>query len=103
MQVALRGKELRRDIEAILIGTNQARAAGSTTVARTTASVLSWLKTNTDKASQGNSGIGTPSHVAGIFLQNAIGARWPLVPYRSAGLSMQDLVAGNIEQGDLVR
>jgi tripartite-type tricarboxylate transporter receptor subunit TctC len=30
-------------------------------------------------------------------LQNAIGARWPLVPYRSAGLSMQDLVAGNID------
>src|SRR5689334_14546835 len=59
--------------------------------------LVAWLKANTDKASQGNSGIGTPSHVAGVFLQNAIGARWPLVPYRSAGLSMQDLVAGNID------
>src|SRR5215467_6090038 len=59
--------------------------------------LVAWLKANTDKASQGNSGIGTPSHVAGVFLQNAIGARWQLVPYRSAGLSMQDLVAGNID------
>src|SRR3954452_617335 len=32
--------------------------------------MISWLKANTDKASQGNSGIGTPSHVAGIVLQN---------------------------------
>jgi tripartite-type tricarboxylate transporter receptor subunit TctC len=59
--------------------------------------LIAWLKANTDKASQGNSGIGTPSHVGGIFFQNAIGARFQMVPYRSAGLSMQDLVAGNID------
>jgi tripartite-type tricarboxylate transporter receptor subunit TctC len=59
--------------------------------------LIAWLKANTDKASQGNSGIGTPSHVAGILFQNTIGAKFQLVPYRSAGLSMQDLVAGNID------
>ena len=59
--------------------------------------LVAWLKANPDKATQGNSGIGTPSHVAGVFFQNAVGASWPLVPYRSAGLSMQDLVAGNID------
>jgi tripartite-type tricarboxylate transporter receptor subunit TctC len=59
--------------------------------------LVAWLKANPDKATQGNSGIGTPSHVAGVFFQNAVGANWPLVPYRSAGLSMQDLVAGNID------
>ena len=45
----------------------------------------------------GNSGIGTPSHVGGILFQNAVGAKWTMVPYRSAGLSMQDLVAGQID------
>ncbi len=59
--------------------------------------LLLWLKTNSGKASQGNSGIGTPSHVGGIFFQNAIGVRYTMVPYRSAGQSMQDLVAGNID------
>jgi tripartite-type tricarboxylate transporter receptor subunit TctC len=59
--------------------------------------LIAWLKANSDKASQGNSGIGTPSHVGGVFFQNAIGVRFQLVPYRSAGLSMQDLVAGNID------
>jgi tripartite-type tricarboxylate transporter receptor subunit TctC len=59
--------------------------------------LLMWLKTNSAKASQGNSGIGTPSHVGGIFFQDAVGVRYTMVPYRSAGQSMQDLVAGNID------
>jgi len=58
---------------------------------------IAWLRANADKASQGNSGVGTPSHVAGILFQNLIGARLQMVPYRSAGLSMQDLVAGQID------
>jgi tripartite-type tricarboxylate transporter receptor subunit TctC len=60
-------------------------------------SLIAWLKANADKASEGNSGVGTPSHVAGILLQNTLGIRWQMVPYRSAGLSMQDLVAGQID------
>jgi tripartite-type tricarboxylate transporter receptor subunit TctC len=59
--------------------------------------LIAWLKANADKASEGNSGVGTPSHVAGILFQNLIGAHFQMVPYRSAGLSMQDLVAGQID------
>jgi tripartite-type tricarboxylate transporter receptor subunit TctC len=59
--------------------------------------LIAWLKANPDKATEGNSGLGTPSHVAGILLQNTLGIRWQMVPYRSAGLSMQDLIAGQID------
>ena len=59
--------------------------------------LIAWLKANASKASQGNSGIGTPSHVGGILFQNAIGAHMTMVPYRGAGQSMQDLVAGQID------
>jgi tripartite-type tricarboxylate transporter receptor subunit TctC len=59
--------------------------------------LIAWLKANADKATEGNSGVGSPSHVAGILFQNTIGARWTMVPYRSAGLSAQDLVAGHID------
>jgi tripartite-type tricarboxylate transporter receptor subunit TctC len=59
--------------------------------------LFAWLKANASKASQGNSGIGTPSHVGGILFQNAIGAHLTMVPYRGAGQSMQDLVAGQID------
>lgn len=47
-QIGKLGRELRRDIEAILLS-NQAKVApGSGTIPKT-ASVLSWIKTNTDK------------------------------------------------------
>lgn len=52
-QVAKKGKELKRDIEAIVTGTNQAKTAGNSTTARTLASLLSWIGTNTDKGSGG--------------------------------------------------
>jgi len=59
--------------------------------------LIVWLKANADKAAQGNSGIGTPSHIGGILFQKAIGARFQLVPYRGAGQTMQDLLAGNLD------
>jgi tripartite-type tricarboxylate transporter receptor subunit TctC len=59
--------------------------------------LIAWLKTNAAKASEGNSGIGTPSHVAGLLFQRTIGVNIQMVPYRSAGLSVQDVVAGQID------
>jgi tripartite-type tricarboxylate transporter receptor subunit TctC len=59
--------------------------------------LVAWIKADPDKVTEGNSGIGTPSHVAGILLQSTLGVRWRMVPYRSAGLSMQDLMAGQID------
>jgi hypothetical protein len=47
-QEMLKGLELKRDMESILVGTNQSKLpAGSDTQARHTASVLSWIKSNT--------------------------------------------------------
>ena len=63
-QETLKGLELKRDMESILVGTNQAKAAGDgTTNPRKTASILSWIKTNTDKGSAG--GAADPSAADG--------------------------------------
>lgn len=56
-QKLLKGQALKIDIDAILCGTNQAKATGNATTARKTASVLSWIKTNTDKATAGTAGV----------------------------------------------
>jgi hypothetical protein len=53
-QEMLKGMELKRDMETTLAGTNQAKVTGSTTVARTTASVLSWIVSNTDMGTAGS-------------------------------------------------
>jgi tripartite-type tricarboxylate transporter receptor subunit TctC len=91
--------DLQKDFEPIgLISTQPFLiVARKTMPANDLKELIAWLKANSEKASQGNSGVGTPSHVGGVFFQNAIGVRFQLVPYRSAGLSMQDLVAGNID------
>lgn len=52
-KLAKKGKELKRDMEAILTGAKQVAAAGSSTVAGTTADLTSWLKTNTDRGATG--------------------------------------------------
>jgi tripartite-type tricarboxylate transporter receptor subunit TctC len=59
--------------------------------------LLIWLKENSGKISVGISGVGSPPHVAGVFFQNAIGARFQFVPYRGGTLAMQDLVASQID------
>src|SRR5258705_1791751 len=62
-QEMLKGLELKRDMESILCGTNQAKNAGNTSTARVTASVLSWIKTNTSKGTAG--GAADPSAADG--------------------------------------
>jgi hypothetical protein len=51
-QIAKKGKELRRDVEAIAL-TNQAALAGNSTTASLTGSVTSWIRTNTDRGALG--------------------------------------------------
>jgi tripartite-type tricarboxylate transporter receptor subunit TctC len=57
--------------------------------------LIAWLKANPDKASQGTTGIGSTSHLAGVFFQKETGTRFQFVPYR--GTAMQDLVSGQID------
>jgi hypothetical protein len=52
-QEMLKGLELKRDMESILVGTPQAKVTGADAVARKTAAILSWIKTNTSKGASG--------------------------------------------------
>jgi tripartite-type tricarboxylate transporter receptor subunit TctC len=91
--------DLLKDFEPIaLVATQPFFISGRKTLpADSLKELIAWLKTNGDKTTEGNSGIGSPSHIAGILLQQTLGLHWQMIPYRSAGLSMQDLVAGTID------
>jgi tripartite-type tricarboxylate transporter receptor subunit TctC len=59
---------------------------------------IAWLKANPEMATQGTTGAGGISTVAGLLLQRATGARFRFVPYRGGlGQAMLDLVAGQID------
>jgi hypothetical protein len=52
-QLAKASAELKRDLETIITA-NQGKSAGTSTVARTMGSLLSWIKTNSDQGSGGS-------------------------------------------------
>jgi tripartite-type tricarboxylate transporter receptor subunit TctC len=60
--------------------------------------LMTWLKANPGKASQGTGGSGSGSHVIGIYFQSLTGLRYQFVPYRqgTAGQT-QDLLSGQID------
>ncbi len=59
--------------------------------------LIAWLKANQDQVSAGTAGVGSASHVGGIYFQNLTGMRFLFVPYRGTGPAIQDLIAGHID------
>jgi tripartite-type tricarboxylate transporter receptor subunit TctC len=59
--------------------------------------LIAWLKANPDKASLGQTGPGSPAHVAGLLFQRQTATRFQFANYRSAAQAMQDMIAGHIE------
>jgi tripartite-type tricarboxylate transporter receptor subunit TctC len=91
--------DLEKDLEPVgLIATQPFLiVARKTMEAKTLPELVAWMKANGDKVTQGNSGIGTPSHVGGILFQQAIGTKATMVPFRGAGQSSQALLGGQID------
>jgi tripartite-type tricarboxylate transporter receptor subunit TctC len=56
--------------------------------------LIAWIKANPDKVTQGTVGSGTVQHLCGINMQNSIGVKWQLIPYRGGTPAMQDMLSG---------
>ena len=91
--------DLLKDFEPVaMIATNPQLIVTNTTVpARNLTELIAWLKANQEKVSVGTAGVGSASHVGGIYFQNIIGAKLLFVPYRGTAPAMQDLIAGRTD------
>lgn len=58
---------------------------------------LPWLKANPGKATMATVGIGSGSHLCGIYLQNEAGIRVQFIPYHGGAPAMQDLIGGHVD------
>jgi tripartite-type tricarboxylate transporter receptor subunit TctC len=65
--------------------------------AKDMADLVAWLKANPDKASAATVGIGSGSHLCGLYLQKTTGTRFQFVPYRGGAPAVQDMIAGNVD------
>jgi len=90
------GFDLLNDFEPIALVATQPFLidARKTMPANNLKELVAWLKQNGDKTTMGTSGVGSPSHVAGVLMENMLGLHWQMVAYRSAGLATNDLLAG---------
>ena len=83
------GFDLLNDFEPIALVATQPFLidARKTMPANNLKELIAWLKANGDKTTMGTSGVGSPSHVAGVLMENMLGLHWQMVAYRSAGLA----------------
>jgi tripartite-type tricarboxylate transporter receptor subunit TctC len=59
--------------------------------------LTAWISANQGKVLMGNGGVGGASHMAAIYFQNTIGAKFQHVPYRGGAPALQALLAGEID------
>jgi tripartite-type tricarboxylate transporter receptor subunit TctC len=59
--------------------------------------LFAWLKAQGNKATVGFAGVGSNSFICATLLQQQLGVKLAMVPYRGTGPAMIDLVAGQID------
>ena len=59
--------------------------------------LIAWISANQGKVLMGTGGVGGASHMAAIYFQNTIGAKFQYVPYRGGAPALQALLGGEID------
>jgi tripartite-type tricarboxylate transporter receptor subunit TctC len=65
--------------------------------ARDVPELIAWLRAQGDAANFGSTNPGAANHLAGELLKQIAGLTFTIVPYRTAALAVQDLVAGRVQ------
>jgi tripartite-type tricarboxylate transporter receptor subunit TctC len=91
--------DLLADFEPVSLVANNAHVIVSRTGVPATdlKELIAWVQANQAKLTAANGGVGSPSHISGLYFQSRTGTRFPFASYRGAGPIMQDLVAGKID------
>ncbi len=93
------GYDLVSDLEpVVLLPSNPMIIVSKNAVpAKTLTELLAWLKAKSAPATAGTAGVGSGSHIAGLYFENVTGIKLQYVPYRGTGPALNDLVAGQID------
>jgi tripartite-type tricarboxylate transporter receptor subunit TctC len=59
--------------------------------------LIAWAKASPKPVRTGTAGIGSGTHVAGVYFEKLSGARLQFVPYSGTGPALRDLVAGHVD------
>jgi tripartite-type tricarboxylate transporter receptor subunit TctC len=59
--------------------------------------LIAWLAANPDKGSAGTAGVGSASHMGGVYFQNATNTKLTFIPYRGTAPALQDMLGGRLD------
>jgi tripartite-type tricarboxylate transporter receptor subunit TctC len=59
--------------------------------------LLAYVKTNKDKVTYANAGVGSASHLCGMLFMTAVQTELTTVPYKGTGPAMNDLLGGQVD------
>ena len=59
--------------------------------------LIAWIGANQGKVLMGTGGVGGASHMAALYFQNQIGAKFQYVPYRGGAPALQALLGGEVD------
>lgn len=91
--------DLLKDLEPVaMIATNpQMVITRSVVPAQNLKELVAWIKANQGKIQIGTGGIGSSSHIGGLYFLNRIGVKMDFVPYRGGAPAIQALLGGEID------
>ena len=82
---------------AMIATTPQVIVSKNAVPARNLKELNAWISANQGKVLMGTGGVGGASHMAALYYQNLIGAKFQYVPYRGGAPAMQALLGGEID------
>jgi tripartite-type tricarboxylate transporter receptor subunit TctC len=89
--------DLLKDLEPVaMIASNpMVIVANNAAPAKNLNELLAWMRTG--KLLVGTAGVGSGTHMSGVYFQNVAGTKLEFVPYRGTGPAMQELLAGRLD------
>jgi tripartite-type tricarboxylate transporter receptor subunit TctC len=91
--------DLLKDLQPLaLIASNPLLVVASAgNAAKNLKELIAWLAANPDKGSAGTAGVGSASHMGGVYFQNATNTKLTFIPYRGTAPALQDMLGGRLD------
>ena len=91
--------DLLKDLQPIaLIASNPLLVvASAANPAKDLKELIAWVRANPDKGSAGTAGVGSASHMGGVYFQSAPNTKLTFIPYRGTAPALQDMLGGRLD------
>ena len=91
--------DLLKDLQPIaLIASNPLLVvASAANPAKDLKELIAWVRANPDKGSAGTAGVGSASHMGGVYFQSATNTKLTFIPYRGTAPALQDMLGGRLD------